>query len=158
MGIWDSIKKAKNYLTGGGANIEIEIIGTPHLKKAFTVRIDVEIEKSDIQADRIYIIVQNTEHVEMNIRSRNTTGRNRGRTHRRQNVLFKEDIVLEEMVLLTANDHFTYKADILLPEEANPSYTGVNAKVSWSLQACIEKSGNNPESERIYFDPFYTIS
>jgi len=157
MGIWDTIKKAKNYMTGGGAKLYIDLVEEPRLRQAFKVEVRLDIDDAEIEVDRIYLALRFTEHVQMEISTTDATGKSHSSTERKQNILFKEDIVLDEMLILNADEQYSYETTIKLPPEVLPAFEGVNAKFTWSLQAIIDKAGNNPESKLIYFEPLYSI-
>jgi len=172
MGLWDKLVKAKNYFTGGGAELVVEFASEPQLRKPFNVNLYVRVKESDVEVDRIYLKVKNIEEVEVRVRVPKTqTGRpgevhrtpvgnsnTKNRTERQSHTIAEQEFILDEGVLLHANQEYDWNTEIVLPIDGVNSYAGKNAKIYWTIQAYLEKSGNDPNSKVIVFDPLYEIT
>jgi len=169
MGLWDKLVKAKNYFTGGGAELVVEFVSEPQLRKPFNVNLYVRVKESDVEVDRIYLKVKNIEEVEVRVRVQNNPTRrpgevqttptgSRNRTERETHIIAEQEFILDEGVLLNANQEYDWKTEIVLPIDGVNSYAGKNAKIYWTIQAYLEKSGNDPNSKVIVFDPLYEMS
>jgi len=158
MGFFDSLKKAKNFLTGGGAKLKIVQLDQPQLRQPFKVEVVISMEDSDIEADKIYLQIKNIEQLKMKIYRTDELGERRQKEERKQNVLYENKYILEQNVTLAALEEYRYVVELNIPPECFPAFQGIDAKYTWSMQAIIEKSGNNPESDRIDFEPAYTLS
>ena len=158
MGLLDGLKKMKNYLTGGGVKIEIRDIEAPKLKTPFSVEVIITVEDEDIETDKICLRIRNEEHVKMSVNVMGNDGTQRSQEERKKNILYEHIYLMDENKQLRANQTYTYTVEISLPPECFPVFHGVNAKYTWSMQAYIDKSGNNPNTKVIYFEPAYTLS
>ena len=158
MGFFDSIKKAKNYLTGGGVKIEIIQLDQPQLRKPFKLKVLIILEDGEIEADKIYLEIKNTEQLKMNVDIKDDTGKRYQRQETKYNILYEREYILDQMKLLQAYEKYTYEVEVNIPLHCFPSFKGVGAKYTWTVQAAIDKAGNNPESDLIYIEPEYTIS
>jgi len=164
MGFLDKLKSVKNYITGGGAELSINMKET-FLRQAFGLSLEILIKDVDIKADRIYLVIQNVEAVEGEVDMRNSmndsthgTIGNRRRTVRKKHVIVENKITLDESVLLEANESYLYEKEIMLPMEGVPTYVGKYSEIYWSVQAFVEKSGNDPNSKLVLFDPIYVVN
>ncbi len=63
MGIFS---KLKNYVTGGGAELSVEI-ESPSLTEAFTVRVNAHIQSDDLAVESVYVKLRGLETVECRV-------------------------------------------------------------------------------------------
>ncbi|MEL6924157.1 MAG: hypothetical protein AAFO94_08925 [Bacteroidota bacterium] len=171
MGLWDKLVKAKNYFTGGGAEVVLEFVDEPQLRRPFKVQLFVRVKETDIEIDRICLVIKNLEEVVIkNVKVNRTTPgagstqpgsvnkANDHKTVRESHVITKAEIVLDENVLLHANQEYDWQYEVQLPIDGVNGYAGKYTKIYWTIQAYLEKAGNDPNSKLITFDPRYEIS
>jgi len=150
-------KKIKNFLTDGGATVTLEILSEVYLRKPFDVLLTISLEDQDVLAERIYIEVKYLEVVRMQVSTRTMNGHSTTKTVTKESVLYEDRILLEKDYLLKAGTQYQSTNTIQLPLEAMPSFDGVHAKLIWTLEAFVEKSGHDPGSEKLIFDPLYEL-
>lgn len=158
MGFFDSIKKAKNYLTGGGVKIDVIQIDQPQLRAPFKIEVVVIVEDGEIEADKIYLHIKNVEHVKKSVEVTDEKGNAHQHQEIKQNILFEQEYVLDQLRHLRPHEIYKYQVEVSIPVECFPAFTGIDARYTWTMQAAIDKAGNNPESDLIDFEPAYTIS
>lgn len=161
MGFLDKLKSIKNYITGGGAELFIKM-DESYLRQAFKVSLEIQVKDVDINADQIYLEFKNVESVEVDVKVRDYSNEhslgNRSKTVSKKHTIVEEKIVLDENVLLEFGESYLYEKEVTLPMEGLPTYIGKNCEIYWTVQAYIEKKGNDPNSKLVVFDPIYAIS
>lgn len=155
MGIWDKIKSAKNYLTGGGVSLELLNPEICYLRKPFNVVLYVKVDEVDVEIDSIYIHLKQQEKVSVPVRKRNSQGDSRSGMEHKTHLLYERKFLIEEDVILDANERYEFEVEIELPPNAFPSFLGKYTELVWSMRAVAEKSGTNPKSEKFIFEPYY---
>lgn len=149
--------KLKNFVTGGGVNLTLQIVNECYLRKPFDVELTLAVDDLEIEAELIYIEVKFVETVRVRVNTSNSQGHSTTRTVTKESILYEDKIYIERDFVLEPNREYNYTTTIQLPLEASPSFEGVHSKLVWSLQAFIQKSGNDPESEVLIFDPLYEL-
>ncbi len=157
MGIWDKIKSAKNYLTGGGINLELINPEICYLRKPFNVVLYIKVEDRDIEVDSIYIQVKQEEIVRVPVKSKNMNGHKTKRTEHKTHLLYERKILIEQDVILDAQEEYDFEVEIELPPDAFPAFIGKYTELVWTMKGVVEKPGTNPKSNIIRFDPYYEI-
>ncbi len=152
MGLFSKIK---NFITGGGVRLSLQIVNESYLRKPFDVELIIAVEDQDIEADLIYIDLKYLEEVSVSVNTRNAQGHYSTIVEKEYAVLYEEKIMVEENFILEAGQEYTYVNTIQLPLEAFPSFEGVNSKLIWSMEAFVQKAGNDPNSEKLIFEPLY---
>ncbi len=153
MGFFDKLKRVKNYFTGGGAEIEIEFLGESYLHQPFNIKVVVKIGEQEIDCNEVYLVVKNTEHVEVQARTYNSNGQSTSRVFHNAATLYEDRISFAQDVILEANQIYDFEATLHFPPEVVPSFQGINSKLVWTLQAFIDMRGNDPNSELVEFEP-----
>jgi len=149
--------RIKNFVTGGGVEMTLQINNECYLRKPFDVELKMQVDNAAIEAELIYIDLKYIESVEVQVTTHSAQGHSQSRTVRKNSVLYEDRIFIEQDFVLEADQDYTYVNTIQLPLEAMPSFDGIHSKLIWSLQAFIQKSGNDPESEVLVFEPLYEI-
>jgi len=152
MGLKDFLSKSKNYLFGTAAKLELYVNGNDNI----TYTLNIVVDDQDISAEKIYINIENIEHVEIKLSlspesdpNEDPFGGEETRTVKRSSILFSKEIILAENINLEKEQEYNYNGTIPLSELGVLSYKGNLSEVKWTMQAFIESSGNNPNSELI---------
>jgi len=153
MGFFDGLKRIKNYFTGGSAEVDIEFLQECRLHEPFNIKVVLTIGDQDIDSNEIYLEVKNTEHVEVQARTYNSSGQSTSRTFHNAANLYEDRISFAEDIILSANEIYEFEAQLHFPPEVVPSFQGINSKLVWTLQAFIDTRGNDPNSELVEFEP-----
>ena len=152
MGIFDKLKQAKNYLSGGGVKVDLILDesaipgeGKLHIKVLALV------EEYEILADKLYINVVAEETIKYRENysghSHHSHHSHRGATNRTKTVkTFKEQIIIDEDFRLDPYGEYEWEAIFNIPDGYEGTYRGINAFHEWKVLAGISKKGNDPDS------------
>jgi hypothetical protein len=160
MGIFNKLKSIANSVTGGGAKVSMEITSEPSLSQPFGVRVTAAVDGADLSVKRVYIKVQGTESVKA--RNVGVSEYVNGQTQTRykdvdyNEVSFERDFDVAGAQNLSAGQTYTWEAEI---DPSNydmlPTYKGKLARHEWQLQAGLDASGNDPNSDWVNVELYY---
>ena len=151
MSIFDAIKKASNYLSGGGANLQIALDDSL-IPTEGKVRVSIfcQIKEHEILVDKLYLSIKAEETVryrDQNYSTSSGSRRGRGSTNRSSTVTtHKQEVIVDENFRLDANGEYEWESEFFLPEGVEGTYRGVNAHHTWKVRAGLSKKGNDPNS------------
>lgn len=151
MGFFDKIKSAKNYLTGGGAKVYVEVTD-PSFEEPFNVHIRAVISDSDLKINRVYLKVRavedvtipNVEVTEIEVDDQEVNSERRDIS--RSTETFQREFNVSGSETLSAGQEYEWDTEVELPDNASGSYYGYNAKHRWLFQAGLDAAGNDPDS------------
>ena len=148
MGLFDKIKKMKNYLTGGGAKLTVQAI-EPKLQEPFTVKVHAVIEEEDIDIQKVYVKLRGIE--EVTIRDSAVLNKLSEGGVQRSSVSDSTSTANVEIpatgpLTLQAGQEYDWEVTVDLPSGSLPTYNGRNATHKWSVLAGLDKKGNDPDS------------
>ena len=146
MGFFSNLK---NFVTGGGAKVTIEVI-EPALGGPFQVKIHAEVEDADIEIKEVYlkvasletVIIKDVEIAKMIDEKMETVREDIENT----TTVHDQKIEVAGEQTLKANEEYDWETTVTLPENALPSFIGITAKHEWKLMAGLDTSGNDPDS------------
>jgi hypothetical protein len=144
MGFMDKLKSMKNYVTGGGAKVSLQI-GNAARGVPIPVLVRAEIEGAPINATKIYVAARAVETVNLVHRDRDGGFGDKDRVHEAETT-FSQEFVIMGPVQLAPNSRHEWQGQIMLPYEAQPTYRGKHAKHEWSFLAALDVAGNDPDS------------
>jgi hypothetical protein len=143
MGFFDKVKAAKNFVTGGGAEVQVQV-GQAGLGVPIQVMVSAQVGGSPLSVNQIYIKVRGEEQVQMTVRDRDTPG-DRDRINERVET-FEQVFPITGPLQLEANSQHQWQGQFQLPPDALPTYMGRNARHTWSVLAALDVRGNDPDS------------
>ncbi len=155
MGLFDKLKGAINFVTGGGARVVLEIgpgnvvPGTPH-----PVRIHVSSTGGEVRATGLALDLAANERVHVPASRVHHGTTNQPGQHGSQlrgdvnltHATFQQAIPVSGPVNLAPNETKSFEATIVVPPHAQPTYIGHHCRHEWSVRARLEVSGNDPDS------------
>ncbi len=152
MGLFDKLKQAKNFITGGAAKLSVSTEEEwSDASKPIKITVHCDIKDADCKVRKVYIKVRAIEEViarDVDL-ARDEGGNVRRYTEDVRNTVETyhsgEQIIAGEQTL-NANEHYEWTAEIELPEESNGTYHGQNARHEWEVFAGLDMSGNDPDS------------
>ena len=169
MGIFDKLKQARNFLSGGGANLSVSF-DKPYYVQGEPIQlvINCQVGDRDINVRNVYLNVRATETVKVKVRETRTTGtshtsqtpsvhHSRERTETETYVSFKLDHQVAPAQNLMAGENYEWAVRFDLPEDVMPTYLGKNATHIWKVFAGLNTSGNDPDSGWQEFQLFGAI-
>ena len=156
MGIFDKLKKLKNYISGSGAEIHLVVDPASVLNDGMVkIKILCQIKEHDILVDKLYVKLKAEERVRY--RDRGTT---RGSNHRVRHgstktayaTSYSEELIIDTNFRLDANGEYEWDAEFMIPSNVPGTYRGINATHEWQILAGLSKKGNDPDSGWVIFD------
>lgn len=142
MGLFDKIKQAANFVTGGGANVTIAPEGSEFDKNAtIRVRVTAQVKDAPLNASAVYLEIRSREYVNLrksiNGKTENIHDEHVGFTHKVQTVITSA---------LEGNQTYDWNLEITLPSNAQPTFHGTMAHQVWEVRGAIDVKGNDPDS------------
>lgn len=147
MGLFDKLKAAAKYVTGGGAKVSVEAL-EPSLDRPFKVRVGAVVSEAELSIDRVYLNIRAEEEVRL------PKPRNREQSEselnendfREEQQTFRQEFPVSGAETLSAGGEYSWEAEISLPSGLNGTYIGRNAWHRWYIQAGLDAKGNDPDS------------
>jgi len=144
-----------SVVTGSSAKVHLEVID-PHLHEPFIAKITAKIDDSDLKINKVYLFIRAEEEVEIpdvDIAVREGDGfsiRNENVKAKTETLRLEIEVSGEET--LEANEHYEWTCEIILPEDALPTFHGINAHHIYAMQTGLDCFGNDPDSGWLEFD------
>ncbi len=157
MGIFDKLKKFKNYIAGTGAELHIVIDNSSiHSEGVVRVKVLCQIKEHDVLVDRLYLKLKAEEMVRYrdngNYQSSNNRVRQSGGAHRTAYATtYKKELTIDRNFRLDAEGEYEWDAEFPIPSNIPGTYLGVNARHEWKILAGLSKKGNDPDSGWVTF-------
>ena len=156
MGIFDRLKQARNFISGGSATLSLDFDKSYYQQgDPISVKINCQVKDRDIFINKVYLQVKAIETVKVKVRnstshSQNTSNIHRGssleRTETETYVSFKMDQQVAPAQALQGGEYYEWESTFELPEEVLPTYIGENAKHVWKAFVGLDTSGNDPDT------------
>lgn len=149
MGFLDKIRTLKNAVTGGGAEVSLDV-QPARPGESFEVIVRARIGEDDLDVDRVYVRIRGTETIEIpGIDVVYETGDDEER--RPETVTAESDTLSHEVEVagkqtLAANQEYEWKVEAELPADALPGYRGKHCNHGYRVIASLDCFGNDPDS------------
>lgn len=157
MGFFDKLKSAANFLTGGGATVNVAVMNEENDGwEPIRVMVQVQVKDADINIRNCYVKVRATERVWMRP-SRLFTEQN-GEFYPLNDDISDSTVTWEAQVLasgateLQANQSYEFEVEFQIPEAIPGSYYGRQAEHTYQILAALDMSGNDPDSGWLKFE------
>lgn len=153
MGLFSNLK---NFVTGGGADVSLEVIDKAKRGSSVTVRVTAVIGQADIEIEHVSVKVVGRESVKIpNVKVAKTVNDvvqiEKKTVDHSENTFDAKSELASEMTLKAAQS-YTWETDIELPEDALPTFEGKNAKHTWRAMASLVMRGNDPDTGWLDFE------
>ena len=148
MGFLDTFINIKNLVTGGSAEVRLEI-GAVKNMKPFEIMMQVDVAREDIKIEGAYLLIQGIEDINMphrNLSNRDDKGAAKKDTARSHTVTSEQKIEISDDLELEANEKYTWTAIAELSPYNQPAYEGKYCKHYYRVKAYIDCYGNDPDS------------
>ena len=154
MGIFDKLKAAKNFVTGGSADVVVDAADDARIGEPFKVEVAVRVGDAPLEVRRVYVKVRSVEIVDMPDNSNSAqydveaTPQTRDANDPRyaEEETYEAEVILHGAVDLDSNAQANWEGEITLPASCMPTYRGRNAKHRWLIFAGLDVAGNDPDS------------
>ena len=157
MGLLDKLKKLKNKVTGGGAEIELFLPEYCRLREPIKGSIYIKVDEYEIEVLSLKVVITYKEKIKLRVSTYNSSGSPTTKTVNKHSVLFEKEIVFDTEPFLAENSELELEFECLLPPEVLPSIEGEKSKFVWEAQAFLERDGKDNRSKSIEFHPAYQI-
>jgi len=155
MSNWEKIKTVKNFITGGGASVFIELLNTPRLGGPLYVRVRAKVGDQDLKATAVYLCVQSIEKIHVHNRGFHVSIGKRAPARqadtRRRTITWEIETIIEPIDGLEANGAFIWDGVVNLPLDGSATYHGTYAKHIWRVRGGLAVSGTHPKSSWFEF-------
>jgi hypothetical protein len=151
MGLFDKLKAAAKFVTGGGAKVRLEVVD-PAMDKPFIVKIHATVSDAEMKIERVYLHVRATESVSVPAPRKDAApGTAADSTSSPDKITadvqtFQQEINVSGAAQLAANGEYDWEASVSLPTAVSPTYLGKNAFHRWYFLAGLDARGNDPDS------------
>ena len=151
MGLWDTLKGAVQSMTGGAAEVQVEV-GASTLGAPTFVRITAQ-ANADIDIQSVYLLVRAHEEAEVrDVDYDYEDGRRRIEYVRGHHQTFSGRFEIAGAQALSSGQNYTWEGEFVIPEDNHPSFDGYMISHTWQLQAGLDARGNDPDSGWLAFD------
>ena len=144
MGFLDKLKSVKNFVTGGGADVHVTVPDFFVRGENTPVTIQVKIKDDPIDVSSVYVNVRASETIDMVVEDNDDYG-DLDRVYENSET-FSDRFSLRVEQTLDAGQEYEWELEIMIPEHASASYSGVYASNDWEIEAGIDVKGNDPDS------------
>ena len=151
MGFFDSITAAKNYITGGSAELTVKLPETVQINEPFQVGISCK-ALADVQLDKVYIVIQSVEKVHV---EKYDLSEKRTKKITDTSTLFEKQFDIAGEHMISKGEVVEWESSITIPKKVQCTYKGENASHEWRLYAAIDVPGKDPESPWISFEAYF---
>ena len=157
MGFFDKLKSAANFITGGGADVNVATAGqVVNANEPIPVAVQVRVRDANIDIRNVYVKIQGVEYVKALDKDEYVEEDGRVDTEvevvQNQVVTYSNEVIIEGAQTLEANQTYEFEGTIQLPSNVQASYYGVNARHEWSIYAGVDMMGNDPDSGWVRID------
>ncbi|MBF0587719.1 MAG: hypothetical protein HQL53_01175 [Magnetococcales bacterium] len=151
MSFLSSLKRAKNFVTGGGADVSVNVID-PSLSEIFTVIITAQANQQ-LEIDKVYLTLRCQEEQEYEVTNEEGEREEEEdvRTLFKQTFPFSDALVMEEGQKLQWQRTIDLR-DVELPASYEEETYDGEYEIEWKAFAGLDVSGNDPDSGWIEFE------
>lgn len=149
MGLFGKLKGMKNAITGGGAQVTVEV-GEARVGGVVPVRVTAE-AKASFGVRRVYLLVQGTEGALVHDIPVARDGRIYEETVEGEIGTCNLEIDIAAEAELEEGQTYTWEGDFELPGDALPTVAGQTIRHYWTVKAGLDARGNDPDSGWVEF-------
>ncbi len=146
MGLFDSLKSAVNFVTGGAAKVNLEI-GPRAPDGSFPAKI-TGVAENDLKIAKVYLKIEGTETVTVKLKKEGSTMTT---DHVETSKTYEQEMVVAPEQTMAKQQGYAWEAVIRIPPDAQPTYTGKLARHEWRAYAAVDASGTDPASSWVTF-------
>lgn len=142
MGLFDKIKQAANFVTGGGASVTVAPMGSEFDKNSpIRVRVTAQIKDAAMNATSVYLSIRAREYVSLR-KSINGKTENIHEDH----ISFTHKVEIPLTAELPGNSTHDWEMEFSLPSNAQPTFHGTMGHMVWEVMGALDVKGNDPDS------------
>lgn len=151
MGFFDKLKSAANFITGGGAVVNVATENQiSDGREPVKIFVQVQIKENDVEIRNCYVKVRAIEtvwardidayverdgdYVQIEEEVTNTV------------TTYETELMAAGATTLEANETFEFEVELQVPADVPGTYRGENAEHVWQIYAGLDVPGNDPDS------------
>jgi hypothetical protein len=142
MGLFDKLKQAKNFITGGSATVILLHENREYDKAApIKIKINVKVKDAPVSPTAVYLDIRSKESVDLNV---SVNGK---KEHIKEDHFGYKDtvkILLNEE--LQALQSYDWELEFTLPSTTQPTFHGHLSHFVWEIKGALDVKGNDPDS------------
>jgi hypothetical protein len=144
MGFLDKIKSATSALTGGGAEVFVDL---NNAERGMATPISIRgVAKADLKISSVYLLVRATEHASVEDRDQNEDGQTETEIVTGRHLSYEARVEIAGSQEMSQGEEYNWEGEIMLPATTNPSIRGKMVRHTWEIQAGLDAFGNDPDS------------
>jgi hypothetical protein len=142
MRLFDKLKQATNFITGGGATLT----AVPE-KQEFSmsapvkVKVAAQVKDAPLTATAVYLEIRAREVVSLKV---NINGKKED--IREEQTMFTHKVQTAITTPLEASKSYEWELEVTLPVNAQPTYIGSMTRHVWEVSGGLDVKGNDPDS------------
>lgn len=153
MGVFDFLKQAGDFISGGSALLNVTFNKKYYLvDEEIKIIVSVQTKSRDFFANKVYIEVKGEEKAKVNIH----TGKS-SHTETKKFISYKSTELISGGEGFMANQVYEWEYSFKIPSNALPTYMGKNATHRWYVRAGLDVTGKDPSSRWEEFLFFQTL-
>jgi sporulation-control protein spo0M len=142
VGLFDKLKAAVNFVTGGAAKVQIEY--TPHTAVAGQP-INVKVTATgtaEVNSGGIFVDLRAVEKVSVSKRDSIELDNDLNLKFE----TFEQEFKIAEAFVLAKDETKVFEGTITMPANVQPSFNGKYVSHEWEIRGRVEAKGNDPDS------------
>ncbi len=140
MGIFDKLKNAANFVTGGGASVELAIpdgnLGSPLI-----ATVHIKTKKDNLEVKNVYLNIRCSETTKEEISTEDGP-----EIKENEEVLYDNKLIIAEGSTFEGGKEYSFSKEIVLPQDSKATMSENNVDIIWEFQAGLDVKGNDPDS------------
>ena len=142
MGLFDKLKQATNFITGGGATVHIMPEKAEFDRSApIKAKVTTQIKDAPINASMVCLEIRSKESVSL---KKNINGKNESITEER--IGFTHKVQTPLTIPLEGSKSYEWEMEITLPPQVQPTFHGTMSHHTWEIMGALDVKGNDPDS------------
>jgi len=158
MGLFDTIINIKNLVTGGSAEVHLELSKVT-LGEPFKIRMRADVADNDLKIDGAFLEIQGIEEIEVphdipktDTKTAENQQKDKTEIIRKTTVTSEQKITMAEKMELKANEEYVWDAVAELASHNQPVYKGKYCTHTYRVKAYLDCYGNDPDSGWVSLD------
>lgn len=142
MGLFDKLKAAVNFVSGGAAKVSIEYSPTTAVAGSpINVKVTV-LASAEVKSKGIYIDLRAVEKVSVSKRDSIQLEHDLNLSFE----TFEQEFKIAEDFVIAKDETKVWEGSINIPPNVEPSLNGKYVSHDWELRGRVEAKGNDPDS------------
>lgn len=143
MGLFDKLKSAVNFVTGGAAKVQIEYSPSTALPgDPISVKVTATSTGAEVKSKGIYIDLRAVERVSVNKRDSAELDNDLNLSF----TTFNQEFKIAEEFVLGKDETKVFEGSVNMPQNVQPTFNGKYVSHEWEIRGRVEAKGNDPDS------------